>query len=259
MNELLHRSSFAEYPKPKVARRVAVIGRMLVTSVVIMVVVCVLAGPATAAPQATSLWLSAPSATLSGRDIAVVGGIGGISSTVDLSGATVRVYKREVGESADTLVGTVPVTYNLMTGNVFNAVISGVVRNCIITAAWDGSTDYLASSTWMFAGVRPKLKLKVLAATRKSTRLRAEVTPAQPFDRSGAFMKPPFIAVIQCRRHGAWTGFPASLSTMSTDGESWCTYGYYHVKPGTYVLRVRFLGTNYNVASVSRAVRVTVP
>ena len=239
----------------RVARRSAASVAVTLTVIVAVALVAFLAArPALAATKTAPLWLSAPATTVSGHDIAVGGGI---AVSADLSGATVKIYKREVGQSSNTLVAKVPVTDNVMTGNIFSAVIPAVKRNCLITAVWAGNADYGASSTWMFAGVKPKLKLTVLAATAKMTKLRCQVTPRQPFDRQG-MVAPPFIAIVQCRQAGHWTTFPGELSTAGTNGESWCAYSYYDVQPGTLVLRVRFIGTNYNVACVSKPVSVTI-
>ena len=201
------------------------------------------------------MWLNAPAVTLSGHDIAVSGGI---DAQADLSGAVVQISRREVGENVDTLVGEAAVSYNLMTGNVFYAVIPAVVRSCVVTATWDGDADYLPSSTWMFAGVRPKLTVKTPVVTRKHLRVRVTVSPEQPLHRQG-MTRPPFIADVQCRVRGVWKQFPAELGVLGTDGASWCAYDYYDVKPGTYLVRARFSGTNYNVASVSRAQRIVIP
>jgi hypothetical protein len=110
----------------------------------------------------------------------------------------------------------------------------------------------------MFAGVKPKLTLTVKSATRKETKFRITVSPEQPYYQQ-PLMKPPFIADVQCRVHGVWTRFPGDLGVAGTDGKSWCTYGYYDVKPGRYVVRAHFAGTNYNVARVSASQWIVVP
>ena len=145
-----------------------------------------------------------------------------------------------------------------MTGNVFQVVVPAGTRSCVITASWDGDADYVASSTWMFAGVTLRLTLKVRPAARKETSMRITVSPDQPFFAQG-MTPPPFIADVQCRMHGVWTRFPAEVGVLSTNGKSSCAYSYYDVKPGTYVIRARFGGTNYNVASVSKTQRIVVP
>jgi hypothetical protein len=201
-----------------------------------------------------TLW--ARNATLAGRDITVSGRI---VADADLSGAVVNIYKREVGESADTFVADATVSYdNMMSGNTFSAVVPAVTRSCQITATWAGNGDYLASSSWMFAGVRPRLTLAVQTATRSRTKFRLTVSPEQPFYQL-PLQKPPFIVDVQCRVHGVWTWFPAELGVAGTDGKSWCLYGYYDVKPGKYLVRAYFKGSNYNVAGTSSPQRFVVP
>ena len=65
--------------------------------------------------------------------------------------------------------------------------------------------------------------------------------------------KPPFIADVQCRVHGVWTSFPPRQRGAGRDGMSWITYSFYGVKPGKYLIRAHFTGTNYNVAGYSAA------
>jgi hypothetical protein len=45
---------------------------------------------------------------------------------------------------------------------------------------------------------------------------------------------------------------------MGTDGKTWCLYEFYDVKPGKYLVRAVFGGTNYNVTGVSAAQRIVV-
>ena len=242
--------------RPFIHHRAGVLGVVLVVVAAATLVAYARAGGAPAtSQQAASVWLDTAPPALTGHDIAVSGGI---DAQADLSGAAVKIYEREVGESVDTLVGDAPVTFNVMSGSVFHAVVPAAVRSCIVTVSWEGNADYLASTTWMFAGVRPKLAIRVPVATRKYTRVRITIAPEQPLHRQG-MTRPPFLADVQCRRHGVWTRFPAELGSMGTDGESWCVYTFYDVKPGTYVIRARFAGTNYNVASVSSITRIIVP
>ena len=213
----------------------------------------------TSAPATSQLsapmWVYAPPATLTGHDIAVSGVI---AADADLSGAVVKVYKREVGETSDAYVADAIVSYKQMTGNVYQAIVPAVTRSCLITVTWEGNADYLASSTWMFAGVKPKLTLTVKSATRKLTKFRITVSPEQPYYQL-PLTEPPFIADVQCRVHGVWTRFPADLGVTGTDGKSWCMYRYYDVKPGRYLVRAHFAGTNYNVARVSASQWIVVP
>ena len=236
--------------------RIALVGALLA----VVAAAALAASLASSAPATGQL--SAPielwtrGATLAGRDITVTGRI---VADPDLSGAVVKIYKREVGESADTFVADAIVSYDsMMTGNTFSAVVPGVSRSCQITATWAGNADYLASDTWMFAGVRPKLKLVAKTPTRRRTTLRITVSPEQPFYQL-PLQKPPFLADVQCRVSGVWTRFPGQVGVAGTDGKTWWTYGYYGVKPGKYLIRAHFTGTNYNVAGYSAAQRIVVP
>jgi len=245
------RQRFGRFEVPRVA---------LVSVLLAVAAAAVLAAWVASSAPATSQ-LSAPitlwarDATLAGRDISVSGRV---VADPDLSGAVVKIYKREVGESTDAFVADATVSYDQMSGNTFHAVVPAVTRSCQITATWAGNDDYLASSSWMFAGVRPKLKLVVKSATRGHTNFRTTVSPEQPFYQL-PLQKPPFIADVQCRVHGVWTWFPGELGGAGTDGKSWCTYGYYDVKPGRYLVRAYFRGTNYNVAGASSPQRIVIP
>jgi len=235
--------------------RIALVGVLLAVAAAAVLAAFVAASAPATSQLSAPITLWAPSATLAGRDIAVSGRI---VADEDLSGGVVKIYKREVGESTDTFVADATVSYEQMRGNTFQAVVPVVTRNCQITATWAGSGAYLASSSWMFAGVRPKLNLAVKRATRSQTKFRITVSPEQPFYQL-PLQKPPFIGDVQCRIHGVWTRFPAELGGAGTDGTSWCTYYFYDVKPGKYLVRAHFGGTNYNVEGHSAAQRIVIP
>jgi hypothetical protein len=235
--------------------------RLALIPVVLAIVAVATIGAFAAAPASPSsqtvaqIWLDSPSAILTGHDIFVSGGI---VADADLTGAVVGIFKREAGEGTDTHVTDAVVSNDKVSGNVFKALVPAVTRNCVITASWAGNADYLASSTWVFAGVKPKLTLAVKSATRRQTKFRIVVSPGQPFYKEGPVL-PPLITDVQCRVHGVWTVFPVKRGGWSTDGESWWTYRYSGVKPGKYLVRAHFQRTNYNVARVSAAQRLVVP
>jgi hypothetical protein len=240
--------------RPFIHRRVAILSVVVVAASMLAALALTGAAPATN-QRAAPVWLSTAATTMTGRSLSVYGGI---DVKADLSGTIVKLYKREVGQNVNTHVGNATVTYNVMTGNVFDAVIPRLNRSCVVTASWGGNADYYASRTWMFAGVKPRLTITVPVATQKKTRVRIVVSPEQPLHRQG-MTEPPFIADVQCRVDGAWQRFPGELGVLSTDGESWCVYDYFNVQPGTYKIRARFGGTNYNVASVSKTTEIVVP
>jgi hypothetical protein len=235
--------------------RLAVFGVLLAVAAAAVLAACVASSAPATSQLSAPITLWARDSTLAGRDITVSGRI---VADRDLSGAVVKIYKREVGESTDAFVADATVSYDsMMTGNTFDAVVPAVTRSCQITATWAGNRDYLASSSWMFAGVRPKLKLMVKTATQRQTKFRVTVSPEQPFYQL-PLQKPPFIADVQCRVRGVWTRFPGELGGMGTDGKTWCLYEFYDVKPGKYLVRAVFGGTNYNVTGVSAAQRIVV-
>jgi hypothetical protein len=235
--------------------------RLALIPVVLAIVAVATVGAFAAAPASPSsqaaaqIWLDSPSVILTGHDIFVSGGI---VADADLTGAVVRIFKREAGEGTDTHVTDAAVSNDGVSGNVFKAFVPAITRNCVITASWEGNAGSLASSTWVFAGVKPKLTLAVKSATRRQTKFRIVVSPEQPFYKEGPVL-PPLITDVQCRVHGVWTAFPAKRDGWSTDGESWWTYKYHGVKPGKYLVRAHFEGTNYNVARVSAAKQLVVP
>ena len=97
------------------------IGVVLVATAASLLAAYVLAGSAPATTrQSAPIWLSTADTTLSGRTLTVYGGI---DVNTDLSGAVVKLYKREVGRNVDTFVGKATVTYSMTTGNVFQGKI----------------------------------------------------------------------------------------------------------------------------------------
>ena len=108
MSEPREGSSSARSSPPRVMRCTAIVG---VTFAIVAAATLAASARAASAPATTQQsappWLSAPAATQSGHDIAVGGGI---AVQADLSGARVKIFKREVGESIDTLVGEAAVT-----------------------------------------------------------------------------------------------------------------------------------------------------
>jgi hypothetical protein len=237
-------------------RRAVMFGVALVVIAASLLAAYVLATSAPATTrQSAPIWFSTADTTRAGRNLTVYGGI---DVKTNLSGAVIKLYKREVGTNASTYVGKATVTYNAMTGNVFQGVMSRLQRSCVVTARWAGNARYFAARTWMFAGVSPRLTVTTPILTQHETKVRIDFSPAQPLHRQG-MTRPPFLASVQCRVADVWTDFPGELGVLSTDGKSWCVYEYFNMPTGTYTIRANFAGTNYNVASVSKTTEIVVP
>jgi hypothetical protein len=204
-------------------------------------------------PQPAPMWLSAATLPVSGASFYVSGGI---DVSDDLTGQTVSIFKREMGQNADTLVAEVPVTHHLHLGNFFQTTLPGLTHSAILTLTWAGNADYLASSHWTFVPVRARVTIAVTRHTAQFLRLRATVSPLQPLD-APALISRSILVLFQRRVSSTWK-FMGGGDLMSTDGQSWQSETYYHLRPGTYVLRARFVGTDYNSTAVSKTIRVTV-
>lgn len=212
------------------------------------------AAPATTRQQAP-VWLDTVGTTKAGHTLLVGGGI---DVKADLSGAVVKIYRRDAGTNTNTYVGQAKVTYERTSGNQFYLKVPHLRRNCLISAVWTGSAKYFGSRTWAFAAVSPKVTLSAPIATEARTRLLVEFTPLQPVH-GGNLGTPEQYASIQCRIDGVWTSFPVDVGVESTDGSSYCAYNYYEVPAGTYTVRAVFKGTNSNAVVTTKAVSVTVP
>jgi hypothetical protein len=110
---------------------------------------------------------------VTGRRITLRGRVGADS---DLTGQTVHIYKREVGETTDTLVKDVTITGSGQ--NVFVASLpDGAAHNATFTAVWDGDDTYITTSDSVKVKVLAKVGLKAHADGR-TVRLVAGVKPA---------------------------------------------------------------------------------
>jgi hypothetical protein len=226
---------------------------VLVTVVALAAAAAILMPPQAAAAEPTGMWLGASSPTRTGGDISVAGGL---KIRTALPGATVAIYKREVGETTDTLVAEVPLSLAFW-GNTFRATVPDVTRTCVLTATWAGNADYLPTSYWLVAPVRAKVTIAAPRVSAAMTRLVSRVTPAQPMDAPAFVAIDVPIMVFQRRIDGHWRRF-FGAGVWGTDGENWYSAKYFHLRPGTYVVRARFVGSNYNAAAVSRAIRFTI-
>jgi|GEM_PF-2859810 len=204
-----------------------------------------------AQPEPAVMWLGAPDLTRTGAQFSVAGEI---HAAGDLTGQTVSIYEREMGENSDTLLVEAPITYSTA-GNLFGAKLPALTHSAIITATWGGNSSYSTSSVWTYVRVRAKVTLRVKANSETRLRLRSEITPLQPHT-GPSFGVPTMLVRFQRKVGGRWTSMGTGKS-RSTDGESWVQTTYYHLKPGVYVLRARFIGTDYNAAAVSKTLSGT--
>ena len=208
---------------------------------------------ASAEPQPAPMWVGAALMPLTGESFYVSGGV---NITDDLTGQRVSLFKREMGENTDTLLAELPLTYALLQRNHFSTTLPGLTHSAIITATWAGDANYAPSATWNYVRVRGKVSLQVRANTTTYLRLRSEITPLQPKTAPAVGLQSPLVD-FQRKVAGRWRSLGWG-DTWSSDLTSVVQATYYHLKPGIYTLRARFVGTSYNTAAVSRTLRVTV-
>ena len=234
------------------ARRFSRIIATLLLLTTSLSLLAIASGSALAEPQPAPMWLNAATMPVTGTSFYMSGGV---NVSDDLTGRTVSISKREMGQNNETLLTELPLSPYIV-GSHFSATLPGLTHSAILTATWAGNAEYSPSSVWTFVRVRAKVTLQVKANTATYLRLRSEITPLQPLD-APAFGLPSPLLLFQCRVDGKWRSMGWG-DTGSTDRESWIQATYYHLKPGTYVLRARFVGTDYNTAAVSKTLRVTV-
>jgi hypothetical protein len=231
--------------------------RPAVTAVLLVLalgLLCAASAAALADPQPAPMWLGAALTPVTGESFYVSGGI---NAADDLTGQSVSIFKREMGEDTDTLLAEVPITHSVFT-NEFHATLPGLTHSSILTATWAGNAEYLPSSHWTFVRVRAKVTLTAPRINATYVRLKGTITPSQPQDAPSFFTAKSFLVLFQRRVAGEWT-FMGMGDTASSDGQSWVRSTYYGLKPGTYVLRARFVGTDYNAPRISKTLRITVP
>ena len=232
---------FARHDTPREGRRSRLSIALVVLILVALGVLGATSGVAAAKPQAAGMWLGASSPVRTDKSLSVSGGI---TAAADLSGETVRIYKREMGKNSDTLVAQATVT-TAPWGNVFQATLAGLKHSAILTAKWAGNADYSPCRYWIFVPVRAKVTLTAPQVTANHLKLRATITPAQPQDEPAFLTAKDFLILFQRKVDGKWT-YMGMGDTASSDGKSWVTGTSYDPDPGDYVLRARFVGTDYN-------------
>jgi len=192
---------------------------------------------------------------VSGEPVMVTGDL----SIETAAGKTVKIYKREVGATTDTLVTSAIVGETPSGGvdpegsSMFMAVVPSLTHNATLSAVFEGDADYLWSSKSIDVVVRGTAKLRATPLAGHLLRIRASVTPLQ----DGATIDPRF--VVERRVNGAWRRLLVLSSTYPAGGTPPSAISTtLKLKPGKYTLRNRFLGTDLNGAAVSPAVKVVV-
>jgi hypothetical protein len=193
---------------------------------------------------------------VAGRPFALEGSL----EIENAAGKKVKIYSREVGETTDTLVTEVTVGADSgqgsgddESGGSFVALIPKLRHTCTITAVYEGDDDYLYSSESIDVEVRARARLGATLVKPGVVRITASVSPSQ----TDATIDPRF--VIERRVNGTWKKFRVLVATHPAGAPSPSSITtLLELKPGTYVLRNRFMGTDLNTAAVSKPVTVVV-
>lgn len=209
-----------------------------------------------ASKSVADLWFDVTSwPIVSGEPVMVAGDL----SIETPAGKTVKIYKREVGATTDTLVTSAIVGETTSGGSdtggssSFAAVIPSLTHNATLSAVFEGDADYLWSSQSIDVQVRAKAKLKASPHAGHLLKIRASVTPLQ----DGATIDPRF--VVERRVNGAWRKLLVLVSSYPAGGTPPSAISAtLKVRPGKYTMRSRFLGTDLNGAAVSPTVHVVV-
>jgi hypothetical protein len=173
------------------------------------------------------------------------------------AGETIRIYKREVGETTDTLVTSVLVGEDAGSSgggsSSFAAEIPWLTHSATITAVFEGDDRHLGSSKSVGVEVRGIARLRVKSLKGHGLAITASVVPSQ----DGATVDPRFI--VERRVKGSWKRLAVLASTDPAGGTPPSAISTtLKLKPGTYWLRSRFLGTDLNGAAASRPMKVVV-
>ena len=172
---------------------------------------------------------------------------GYVQSERALDGQMVKVYRRQAGETADTLVAELPIQTRYYDEESYENVVFGTVPgmkyNGVLTVAWEGDDDYLYSSATTDALIMAKVALTATAQTG-GVRVSATVSPKQT---SGK-------VIFQRKKGNRWV----DLRRVALGGTSKAalTWG---AASGTYKVRAVFTGSELNFRGISKVVTVTVP
>ena len=162
-----------------------------------------------------------------------------------LDGQMVKVYRRQVGETADTFVAELPIQTRYYDEESFENIIVGTVPgmkyNGVLTVTWEGDDYYLYSSSTTDVMIMAKVALTATAQT-SGVRLSATVSPKQT---SGK-------VIFQRKKGNRWV----DVKRVALGGTSKAAFTW-GAAPGTYKVRAIFTGSDLNWRGMSKVVTVT--
>ena len=213
-------------------------------------------GEASKSPTDISIWQQSGPA-VAGRWVIVGGSVGDGA----VEGDTVSIFTRDVDQTDETLVETVPLTKDPEDPQsgalVFTAEVP-VMKNTTVRAMWGGNADYLVSSASTPIEVRARLGLKASVLSTGVVHLTATVTPSQ----LGATALPdsPFppgqlIGFLRKVSGGGWALMGMKVKAAA-DGITFTAT--WRPKAGTYRVRALFAGSDFNGMAMSAMKKVVV-
>ena len=186
-----------------------------------------------------------PSRIVAGEPVIAVG----LLNAMGIGDDSVQIYKREAGQTTDTLVATAPLVQQGSDDGsdtnpyMFNALVANLRHNATITAVWAGNDQYLAASASAKVSVSPHIAFTVTKGAGGVLHFKASTSPAS----AGV------IAFAQIRAHG----YESLVKAVSeAHGRATATW---RAPAGTYKLVALFRGNARNAAGASRTITVTVP
>ena len=173
----------------------------------------------------------------------------GLLNAMGIGDDSVQLYKREAGQTTDTLVATAPLVQqgsddgSDTNSYLFQAVVANLRHNATITAVWAGNDQYLAASASTKVSVSPYIAFTVTKGAGGVLRFKASTSPASA-------------GVIAFARVGAHGKRSLVKAVSETHGRASATW---RAPAGTYRLVALFRGNALNTAGASRTITVTVP
>lgn len=158
---------------------------------------------------------------------------------------TISLYGTPAGSAVESLIATT--TANLKT-SAFAFRLAGLKVNTRLRVHLDSADGYLASDTLLTAAVRADVRLSSSASSVRTGRTVTLTTKVYPAANAGAKVTFEYYSKKAWRR----------ISTKALGGGSAASASVaWKVPKGAYKVRVRFLGSGYNVATTSATRTVT--